>query len=138
MIEDRTTEEMQEAERPERPRIDLDLQTVIKVAAAAQHIQDLEDLRNHQTCIGGELHYTRRAIKPVAHLVCDPRRIIALMLYAADHPDWAWVNFWTAFCPDMSVRQMAALRGISRSTVQYYQKAASLPQDAYDFIPENR
>ena len=119
-------------------KIELDLQTILKVAAAARHIQDLEELRGHQTCLDkGQVH-TRRAIKPVTALVCDPRRIIALMLYAADHPDWAWVNFWTVFCPKMKVCDMAAMRRISSSTVKYWQNNRELPADAYDFIPEDR
>ena len=119
-------------------KIELDLQTILKVAAAARHIQTLEELRGHQTCLDKGLVHTRRAIKPVTVLVCDPRRIIALMLYAADHPDWAWVNFWTVFCPKMKVCDMAAMRRISSSTVKYWQENRELPADAYDFIPEDR
>ena len=60
------------------------------------------------------------------------------MLYAADNPDWAWVNFWAVFCPEISVKRMARLRKINSSTVLYYLELTELPSDAYEFIPENR
>ena len=76
-------------------------------------------------------------MRSLEQICCDPRRIAALMLHAADNPDWAWVNFWAVFCPEMNLKQMARLRHTNISTVKYYLRRTELPSDIYDFIPEN-
>ena len=117
--------------------VELSLQAVLETARAVQHIRTLEKL-NAVSIDTAEGRVTMRtAVVDLAELCCDPRRIIALMLYAADHPDWAWVNFWAVFCPEMSIKQMAKLRKINSSTVLYHLNQTELPSDAYDFIPEN-
>ena len=115
----------------------LSLQAILETARAVQHIQTLEKLNAALINTEDGRVTMRNAIMDLAELCCDPRRIIALMLYAADHPDWAWVNFWAAFCPEMSIRQMAKLRKINSSTVSYHLNQTELPSDAYEFIPEN-
>ena len=123
--------------KPEELHVELSLRAILETAKAAQHIRKLEKL-NATSINTGEGRVTiRQAVLDLAELCCDPRRIVALMLYAADHPDWAWVNFWAVFCPNMSIRQMAKLRKIHPGTVSYHLKQTELPSDAYEFIPEN-
>ena len=117
--------------------VELSLQAVLETARAVQHIRTLEKLNGALTNTGDGRVTMRQAVLDLAELCCDPRRIIALMLYAADHPDWAWVNFWAVFCPEMSIKQMAKLRKINSSTVLYHLNQTELPADAYEFIPEN-
>ena len=118
-------------------RTELNLQAILEIARAVQHIRTLEELSG--TTFNGKWGKIsgRSAAAMLQKLCCDPRRIIALMLFAADNPDWAWVNFWFVFCPGMSVRQMAKLRKINFSTVKYHLERIELPMDAYDMIPEN-
>ena len=118
--------------------LELRADEVIEVARAARHIRKLHELRDHTVEVQETQLHTQTAIRRLGDLCCDPRLIVALMLYAADHPDWAWVNFWTVFCPKMKVCDMAAMRRISSSTVKYWQENRELPADAYDFIPEDR
>ena len=117
--------------------MELSLRAILEIAKAAQNIRTLEklDATLFETREGRVT--MRQAVLDLADLCCDPRRIVALMLYAADHPDWAWVNFWTVFCPEMSIKQMAKLRKINSSTVLYHLNQTELPADAYEFIPEN-
>ena len=123
--------------KPEELHVELSLRAILETAKAAQHIRKLEKL-NATLITTGEGRVTiRQAVLDLAELCCDPRRIVALMLYAADHPDWAWVNFWAVFCPEMSIKQMAKLRKINSSTVLYHLNQTELPADAYEFIPEN-
>lgn len=116
----------------------LSLRVILETARAVQHIRTLEKLNGITMEIGNVRVGLRRAMPALSELCCDPRRIIALMLYAADNPDWAWVNFWAVFCPEISVKRMAKLRKINSSTVLYYLEQTELPSDAYEFIPENR
>ena len=117
--------------------VELSLQAILETAKAVQHIRTLEKLNATSINTGKGRVTARQAVLDLAELCCDPRRIIALMLYAADHPDWAWVNFWAVFCPEMRIKQMAKLRKINSSTVLYHLNQTELPSDAYEFIPEN-
>ena len=125
------------ASKTEEHHVEVNLQAVLEIAKAVQHIQTLEKLNAASINTENGRETMRNAVLELAELCCDPRRIIALMLYAADHPDWAWVNFWAVFCPEMSIKQMAKLRKINSSTVLYHLKLTELPADAYEFIPEN-
>lgn len=107
---------------------ELSLQAILAVARSDRK----------EVSIAGETYSRQDVTRALKKLCCDPRRIVALMLYAADHPDWAWVNFWKTFCPEMTNREMAALRRINPSTVKYHLDNVELPADAYEFIPENR
>ena len=102
----------------EEQSVELSLRAILETAKAVQHIRTLEKLKEPALNTGKGRVTARRAVLDLAELCCEPRRIIALMLYAADHPDWAWVNYWAAFCPGISLRQMALLRKISISTVK--------------------
>lgn len=124
--------------KPEEQGLELSLQSILETAKAVQHIRTLEKLNETLLNTGKGRVTARQAVLDLAELCCDPRRIIALMLYASDHPDWAWVNFWAVFCPEMSIKQMAKLRKINSSTVLYHLNQTELPADAYEFIPENR
>ena len=117
--------------------LELRADEVIEVARAARHIRKLNELRDHTVEVQETQLHTRTAIRRLEDLCCDPRLIVALMLYAADHPDWAWVNFWAAFCPEITVRQMAGLRKIPVSTVRTHLANVTLPDDAYNFIPDD-
>ena len=121
----------------EEQSVELSLQAILETARAVQHIRTLEKLNASSLNTGKGRVTARQAVLDLAELCCEPRRIIALMLYAADHPDWAWVNFWAVFCPEMSIKQMAKLRKINSSTVLYHLNQTELPADAYEFIPEN-
>lgn len=121
----------------EEQSVELSLRAILETAKAVQHIRTLEKLKEPVLNTGKGRVTGRRAVLDLAELCCEPRRIIALMLYAADHPDWAWVNFWAVFCPEMSIKQMAKLRKINSSTVLYHLNQTELPADAYEFIPEN-
>lgn len=113
--------------------------TVLAVTELSlQAILEIARTDTGEVTIAGETYSRQDVTRAVKKLCCDPRRIVALMLYAADHPDWAWVNFWKAFCPEMTNREMAALRKINPSTVKYHLDNVELPSDAYEFIPENR
>ena len=116
--------------------VEITLQAVIEIAKAAQRINSLEDLARKSVQIGDRKIWLRRSVRSLEQICCDPRRIAALMLHAADNPDWAWVNFWAAFCPEMGMRQMARLRHTNISTVKYYLDQVELPSDIYDLIPE--
>lgn len=118
--------------------LELTGEEVLQVAKAAANIRSLEELRRQELEIQGKRICVRRAVKTLEEICCNPRLIVALMLYAADHPDWAWVNFWAAFCPEMSVKEMSRIRKIRKSDVYYWLSRAELPRDAYEFIPENR
>ena len=114
------------------------LKAVLEIARAAQRIDTLDELAEHIVEAGQLKIGLRRAVRSLERICCDPRRIAALMLHAADNPDWAWVNFWSVFCPEMSRKEMAKLRHINIGTVKYYLRQTELPSDIYDFIPENR
>lgn len=118
--------------------LELRADEVIEVARAASNIRSICELNRHRMTIQDREIFTRRAVKTLEQICCDPRLIVALMLFAADHPDWAWVNFWHAFCPEMTLRQMGHERRINVSTVKYWLNHVELPADAYDFIPEDR
>ena len=118
--------------------LELRADEVIEVARAASNIRSICELNRHRMTIQDRELCTRRAVKTLEQICCDPRLIVALMLFAADHPDWAWVNFWHAFCPEMTLRQMGHERRINVSTVKYWLNHVELPADAYDFIPEDR
>ena len=116
--------------------LEITLQAIIEIARAAQRINSLDELARENVQIGDRKIRLRRSIRSLEQICCDPRRIAALMLHAADNPDWAWVNFWAAFCPEMGMKQMAKLRHTNISTVKYYLNQVELPSDIYDLIPE--
>lgn len=116
--------------------IEITIQAIIEIARAAQKINSLEELSRETVQIGDRKIRLRRSVRSLQQICCDPRRIAALMIHAADNPDWAWVNFWAAFYPEMGMRQMARLRHTNVSTVKYYLDQVELPSDIYDLIPE--
>lgn len=116
---------------------EITLQMVLEIARAMQHVQTLEELEQLSFPTESGRIRAWHGMDAMARTWCHPRRIIALMLHAADNPDWAWVNFWAFFCPDMTVNQMASLRKISKGTVKFHLEQTELPEDAYEFIPEN-
>ena len=115
---------------------EITLQAILELAKAVQQIRSLEELEGKNTVTEGCRISVRRRIMSLAQECCTPRRIVALMLHAADNPDWAWVNFWAAFCPEMTLKQMASLRKINKSTVLYYLQKVELPADAYEFLSD--
>ena len=116
----------------------ISLKAVLGIARAAQRINTLDELAEYTVETGKRKIGLRRAVRSLERICCDPRRIAALMLHAADNPDWAWINFWSVFCPEMSRKEMAKRRHLNASTVKYYLRQTKLPSDIYDFIPENR
>ena len=114
------------------------MKAVLGIARAAQRINTLDELAEYTVEAGKKKISLRRAVRSLEKICCDPRRIAALMLHAADNPDWAWINFWAVFCPEMSRKEMAKRRHLNASTVKYYLRQTELPSDIYDFIPENR
>ena len=116
---------------------EITLQTILEITRAIQHVRTLEELEQLSFQTERGRIRARSGIQMLARTYCHPRRIIALMLHAADNPDWAWVNFWAFFCPEMTLKQMASLRKISKGMVKYLLSQTELPDDAYEFIPEN-
>ena len=116
---------------------EITLNAVLEIARAAQRINTLDELAKQTVDTGRKKIGLRRAVRSLERICCNPRRIAALMLHAADNPDWAWVNFWAVFCPDMTLKQMAKMRHINISSVKYHMTQVELPSDIYDFIPEN-
>ena len=116
---------------------EISLQAILEIAQAVQHVRTLDELEQLSFQTETRRIRARSEIKMLARTYCNPRRIVALMLHAADNPDWAWVNFWAFFCPEMTLKQMASLRKISKGMVKYHLSQTELPEDAYEFIPEN-
>lgn len=61
------------------------------------------------------------------------RKIIALMLFSADHPDWAWVHFYTEI-GRKSTAWIAKIRNLAESTVRRLLKV-KVPAEIYDQLP---
>lgn len=61
------------------------------------------------------------------------RKIIALMMFSADHPDWAWVHFYTEI-GRKTVGWIAITRQISQSTVRRL-LTVKVPEEIYDLLP---
>lgn len=61
------------------------------------------------------------------------RKIIALMIFSAEHPDWAWVHFYTEI-GRKTVGWIAATRQISQSTVRRL-LTVKVPEEIYDLLP---
>ena len=55
------------------------------------------------------------------------------MLFAADHPDWAWIQFYTHL-GRMTPPRIAELRGVSQSNVRRLLKL-TVPTEIYDRLP---
>ena len=60
-------------------------------------------------------------------------KVIALMMFSADHPDWAWVHFYTEI-GRKTVGWIAATRQISQSTVRRL-LTVKVPEEIYDLLP---
>ena len=69
------------------------LQTILEIAQAAEHVRSLDEFNERTVQAGTGRVRAGRALRILTRTCCSPRRIIALMLHAADNPDWAWVNF---------------------------------------------
>ena len=129
----------EDARRDEVPAIEvLELRAdeVIEVARAAQALRNFD--RGKMIEIRGRAVPVRSAVEQLRDQCCNPRLIAGLMLHAADHPDWAWVNFYATFCPEMNMREIARLRKTNISSVKYWLNRVEIPWDVYDYIPENR
>ena len=61
------------------------------------------------------------------------RKFVAALLYASDHPDWAWCYFYREF-GRMTIRQTAQLRNISQSNVKRLLEIR-VPAELYDLLP---
>ena len=61
------------------------------------------------------------------------RKIIALMIFSADHPDWAWVHFYTEI-GRKSTAWIAKIRKLSQSTVRRM-LTVRVPAEIYDQLP---
>lgn len=61
------------------------------------------------------------------------RKFVAALLYASDHPDWAWCYFYREF-GRMTIRQTAQLRNISQSNVKRLLDIR-VPTEIYDLLP---
>ena len=57
------------------------------------------------------------------------RKIIALMIFSADHPDWAWTHFYTTI-GRRTVGWIAEIRKLSQSTVRRL-LTVTVPEDKY-------
>ena len=60
-------------------------------------------------------------------------KVIALMMFSADHPDWAWVHFYTAI-GRKSIAWIAEIRKLSQSTVRRLLNV-KVPAEIYDLLP---
>ena len=61
------------------------------------------------------------------------RKIIALMIFSADHPDWAWTHFYTTI-GRRTVGWIAEIRKLSQSTVRRL-LTVTVPAEIYDLLP---
>ena len=61
------------------------------------------------------------------------RKIIALMMFSADHADWAYVHFYTEI-GRKTVGWIAETRQISQSTVRRLLNV-KVPEEIYDLLP---
>lgn len=61
------------------------------------------------------------------------RKIIALMIFSADHPDWAWTHFYSTI-GRKSIPWIAEIRQISQSTVRRF-LTVQVPEEIYDLLP---
>ncbi len=61
------------------------------------------------------------------------RKIIALMLFSADHPDWAWTHFYMVI-GRKSTAWIAEIRKLSQSTVRRL-LTVRVPAEIYDQLP---
>lgn len=129
------SEEVREKAR-EIEVLELRADEVIEVAKAVQKMRNFD--RGRMIEIHGREIPVRSAVERLREKCCNPRLIAGLLLYAADHPDWAWVNFWAAFCPEKTLKEMARLRNTNISQVKHWLDSVEIPWDVYDYIPENR
>lgn len=61
------------------------------------------------------------------------RKFVAALLYASDHPDWAWCYFYREF-GRMTIQKTAQLRNISPSNVKRLLEIR-VPAEIYDLLP---
>lgn len=61
------------------------------------------------------------------------RKFVAALLYASDHPDWAWCYFYQMF-GNMTLQQIAQLRNISKANVKRNLEL-KVPEEIYDLLP---
>ncbi|OQA78270.1 MAG: hypothetical protein BWY31_04363 [Lentisphaerae bacterium ADurb.Bin242] len=73
----------------------------------------------------------------LAPSILDPRRIVCLCDRCADSPAYWDSNRTHYFCPDLTYREIAALKKIpSWTSVRDFIKAVEIPTDCYDNLPE--
>lgn len=68
--------------------------------------------------------------------VLDPGRIVCLGDRAAENPQWWKANRIHFFCPELSFREIGELTGLKHTAVRDYIKAAEIPGDCYENLPE--
>lgn len=61
------------------------------------------------------------------------RKIIAALLFSADHPHWAYCYFYQMF-GNMTLQQIAQLRNISKANVKRNLEL-KVPEEIYDLLP---
>ena len=135
-------------EEPERAETAVDLVTcelMLETARACRALtaaaEETEALIRHVHPAGKEILLTRRIrrIELFSRLVpsiLDPRRIVCLGDRASDNPSWWRANRIHFFCPELSFREIGELTGLKHTAVRDYIKAAEIPGDCYENLPE--
>ena len=131
-------EEPREEQRPAGTSLCLDAQTVLSIAQALQHVNDLEELSTTRITTGKEDGstgtITLRTGLAILRRIMSPRRMIVLADKASETPSW-WKANRLAYYTTMRPKEIARWCGISERTCRKYITEPEIGDDVYEALP---
>ena len=121
-------------EKPSKPELKLDSQTVLAIAQALQHVRDLEELDSGRMTIAGAGTLSLRSGLAVLRRILTLPRMIVLADHAAENPAW-WRANRLAYYTTMKTKEIARWCGISEKSVRKYINEPEIGEDAYEALP---
>jgi hypothetical protein len=126
---------MDDGEKKEQPEpLKLDASTILAIAQALQHVNDLEEIRlGHMTVSGVGAIPLRRGLQ-ILRRILTLRRMVVLADKAAENPSW-WRANRLAFYTTMKINEIARWCGCSEKSVRRYINEPEIGEDDYEALP---
>ena len=121
-------------EKPVRPELKLDSQTLLAIAQALRHVSDLEELNSGRVTVAGAGTLPLRTGLAVLRRILTLPRMIVLADKAAENPAW-WRANRLAYYTTMKTKEIARWCGISEKSVRKYINEPEIGDDAYEALP---
>lgn len=125
----------EEETKPVGPEpLKLDASTILAIAQALQHVNELEEIQVGRMTLAGIGAVPLRRGLQILRRILTLRRMVVLADKAAENPAW-WRANRLAFYTTMKVKDIARWCGCSEKSVRRYINEPEIGEDDYEALP---